>query len=118
MHPKELLLILASGERQLGKLPPLRNEDNVFSLFLRQVLLDKAQRKEVERIKRHLADVLRTEYARLNYAAQLSEERIEGDIGEVLRTDMCPVVPQCLSISGKSYVQIIAASAHNTPYVS
>lgn len=108
-NPEEKLLILASGEIQLGERPHDRDEDYVFSLFLRSMLLGTVQPQEAESVKQQIDRIWRTEYAPLNKQAGVSQERTDGDIAYVVTSDTCSVVPQCLPIAAKPYMRIVPA---------
>lgn len=100
------LLLLASGEMQLGILPPDRDEDRVFAEYFRRVLLGEATEQDEKITKELIRDIWYTEYKQLNAKNNIPKEQIEGDYIFITTSDATTTIPQCFSIKGKPYIRV------------
>lgn len=104
--PDRKLLLLASGEIQLGILPPDRDEDRVFAEYFRRVLLGEATEEDGNICYEQIRDISYTEYAKLDAKNGIPKEQIEGDYVFVTTADTTDAVPQAIPIAGKNYLCI------------
>lgn len=105
-NPDTKLLIVASGEIQLGVLPPDRDEDRVFAEYFRRVLLGQTGEEDGITACKRIRDIWYTEYAALNAKHGIPKEQIDGDYLFVTTQDTTIAVPQCVRIDGKRYLGV------------